>query len=127
MTGEQARYYLAAFIDGEGSVRSNGRRELAIGNTDPDLIAAVLECFAVLGITHGAITRSSRGMRGRRDMLYVNVYRKSNFEILATLPLRSAAKRDLIAHAAGRTCVARDRDENGRFVLGHPYFPKQAA
>ena len=54
MTFDEARFYLAAMIDGEGYVpacaTSHRYRSIRIANTDPDLIAAMQECCDVLGL-----------------------------------------------------------------------------
>lgn len=52
MDSAQACYYLAAMIDGEGYIPATATthryRSIRIGNTDPDLIAAIQECCDIL-------------------------------------------------------------------------------
>lgn len=53
MTEDQAAHYLAAMIDGEGHVTRTGTvRRVGVTNCDPDLIAAVCECYDVLEIRY---------------------------------------------------------------------------
>jgi hypothetical protein len=81
--------YLAAMIDGEGSV--SHRRHVAVYNTEPELIAACAECCNALGITYQIRTHApARG--AAKPVLELRVYGRDNFERIATLPLRHPDK-----------------------------------
>jgi len=82
-------------IDGEGSIDfvpgPSVRRAVYVFNTDPDIIAAVVECCAALGIryTFRADTTKARKKQGWR----VGVYGREGLEIiLSRVPLRSRTK-----------------------------------
>ncbi len=77
MTEDQAAHYLAAFIDGEGHVRTGKNRSVSISNTEWDLIEAAVECCLVLGVSYriskirGRPEKNKRGgwelfIRGKR-------------------------------------------------------------
>lgn len=94
--------YLAAMIDGEGSVaiaRRDGRiksRYVCIVNTDESIIEACEEACRALGIT---FTRSCRRERAR-PLFHVGIYGRANLErLLEVVPLRSGAKAERLREA----------------------------
>lgn len=100
MTPEQASYYLAAIIDGEGTVKrrreqgNKSPRVCKITNTTPQIIAAVEEACAALGITckveHRGLTRAGT------PLWDVCIRNMENFAKLAELPIRHPMKRQRI-------------------------------
>ena len=89
-------------IDGEGSVDfvpgPAARRAVYVFNTDPDIIAAVVECCAALGIRHTfrADTSKARRKQGWR----VGIYSRESLEIILNrVPLRSRGKLETLRAA----------------------------
>ena len=99
-----AAAYLAAMIDGEGTVaRFNGDRGrdarfVAISNTDHALIAAIEECCNTLGITYTVNDESPAGARSRKynhwtPIRQVRIYGQRNFRLLlAVVPIQAPGK-----------------------------------
>lgn len=93
-TTEGAAHYLAGIIDGEGhvSVGTDGkgwlRRIASVANTDPDIIAAVVEAARVLGIPH-TLTEQSRRTSTGKAVWVVAFSRIEAWDALAELPIRS--------------------------------------
>jgi hypothetical protein len=99
-TPEQAAFYLAAMIDGEGWVgepRGAQNRAIRIANTDRDLIDAMVECCAALGID----CRVYAYRPARADWSpgwTVQVWGQKNLQrVLDTVPIRCTRKRDRLA------------------------------
>lgn len=100
MTKDQAAAYLAAMIDGEGHIRVRKNRSASVANTDWDLIEATVECCELLGLEH-RVTKATYTSRGNRKPVWeVRMTGKDTLlAIQATVPLRSARKRQALAQA----------------------------
>jgi hypothetical protein len=122
MTRDEARYYLAALIDGEGSVRHPPRREVTIGNTNPEIIERLYECCYTLGL-FPTVTHTQR-VPPRKDIIYVSIGGAHNFRLLQelALPLADSTKRRKIVESPvgdGRrpcphNCPCRRHTHSGR-------------
>jgi len=97
-----ARGYLAAMIDGEGSVGNSLRRYskgyyrgVKIVNTDSNLIAATAKACDTLGITYTIrIVEESRKAHWK-PCHYLSIYGKANLErLLEEVPIQSKTKYD---------------------------------
>lgn len=99
MTKAEARYYLAALIDGEGSVRLPPRREVTVGNTNQEIIDRLYECCSKLGL-FPTLTYSRRKPPAR-DMMYVSIGGVHNFLLMQKLdlPLADSEKKRRISEA----------------------------
>jgi hypothetical protein len=87
--------YVAAMIDGEGSVAHYGDkrpyRAVRITNTDYDLIEATSEYLAALDIRHAIRVKNEQ--EGPRSKCWViNITDRASLERVAKLPLRSTVK-----------------------------------
>lgn len=94
-TREQAAYYLAAMIDGEGTVaKADGRtnKMARVTNTDRRLIAACEECCEALDIAYTVVPRKAYKAHWASGWDLV-VSGKENIGRLSALPLRSLAKK----------------------------------
>ena len=93
----QAASYLAAMIDGEGWVRDpakNGMsRMLSIANTDPDIIAAICECFSVLGIPFSVSHADARGRHQAIDIVAAYGFHALTM-VYELVPIRAQRKRN---------------------------------
>src|SRR6266853_3807830 len=94
-TFEQASAYLAAMIDGEGTVSEpvpgKYNREISIGNTDEDIIAAIKEAFDVLDIGYRVYLRQPPG--NRKPLWNVIVHGRPNMKrIRDNIPIRAMVK-----------------------------------
>jgi hypothetical protein len=107
---EVALGYVAAMIDGEGSISPSSRNmSVRIGNTDPSIIEATCEALDVLEIEYSVLTYAN-GVQS------VNIYRLRNFKKLAEVPIRSAAKIKklqtiLVNHKGDRLTHNPDKEE----------------
>lgn len=98
MNADQARFYLAAMIDGEGyvgcSLDSRGFwcRQVAIANTDMALIEATAECCDLLGIDY-RIKEQKKQKEHHNTCLLLRITGRENLKILLEeVPLRSPKK-----------------------------------
>jgi hypothetical protein len=112
LQGAEAAAYLAAMIDGEGSVDflagPAARRAVYVFNTDPDIIAAVIECCAALGIRH--TFRADTSTARRKQGWKVGIYGREGLEIiLGRVPIRSRRKLETLRAAVGSYKPARRR------------------
>src|SRR3954469_13755639 len=100
-TCEQAAFYLAGIIDGEGYIKlrrwvAGGRtreswsRKLEITNTDPEIITATCEALEMLGVSYTLGER--KPVANQRPAWNIAVYGRENYERLRDLPLRGAKK-----------------------------------
>lgn len=98
-TAQSAAFYLAAMIDGEGTVTAltarNSARAVKITNTDFDLITACVECLTALKITARVYERSAKRCVRKRTW-DVNVYGRDNLERLLRLPFRCLWKKSRV-------------------------------
>ena len=96
MTRKEAAAYLAAMVDGEGtvSVAKGPRpyRAVRITNTDPDLIEATCECCRRLDITYNVQTKNEADAK-RSKCWVVTITNRASIEKVAKLPLRASSKR----------------------------------
>lgn len=98
MNPDQARFYLAAMIDGEGHVdctqskRGFWNRKIIIANTDMALIEATAECCDLIGIDYNISVRERKSPR-HLPCLHLVICGASNFRtVLKHVPLRSPKK-----------------------------------
>lgn len=93
-----AAIYLAAYIDGEGSVSppTARQRKMAINSVDQELIDAVERCFATLGIKYNKYYAHPPSLRdkGWQPQWTVVVCNRDGIEKLAQLPIQSNKKRE---------------------------------
>jgi intein-encoded DNA endonuclease-like protein len=95
MTHEQAAFWLAGFMDGEGCVihKPKGSRYITILNTDTELIDVVCESLATLGIGWRLSHRRRRHPH-YKDSLVVNIYGRTNLDLFYRwVPFKSPEKR----------------------------------
>jgi len=96
MTQDQALYYLAAMIDGEGCVsfsESNGQREIIISNTEKSIVKKTEECLDLLEIDCGIYLDPTNGGGGRKPIFILVIGGQKNLEfIYEVVPLGSEAK-----------------------------------
>lgn len=86
MTSQQARYYLAGIIDGEGHVRTRREsRRVEITTTDLGILAATCEALAVLEIEYRVKPKKGANL----PAFAINIYGRQNYKKLNLLPLRS--------------------------------------
>jgi len=78
--------YLAALLDGEGSVAKASEKVAVIYNSDPDLIAAGIFCSVHLGFE--SLTLSVNSVKGYKDMWTLHFYTQSSFRKLLQTPLQ---------------------------------------
>lgn len=98
MNSDQARFYLAAMIDGEGHVEcllgKNGYwyRRVSVANTDLALIQAVAECCELVGVDY-TIRQQKRREERFHPLLVLRIAGIGNLKILLDcVPLRSPKK-----------------------------------
>lgn len=98
MTREQARFYLAGIIDGEGHVlcrwskAGHWERGVVIANTDKEIIAAVVECCEVLEYDYGTSKRKRQDPRWN-DCYIVKICGIENLRrMVDDVPIRSPQK-----------------------------------
>lgn len=114
--------YVAAMIDGEGSVYyqlnyNSGyarSRFVSISNTDDDIINAVSDALSDLDIDHSIYWHYDR--RGRKPLSYVYIMgRESLTKVAELVPIQSKRKQDKLAAAlASYRDIARPQDEEIR-------------
>jgi len=115
MNKDQALGYLAAMIDGEGSVSPSSRNmSVRISNTEKSIIEATCEALDILDIEYTIHTYSS-------GVMCINIYRLRNFKKLAEVPIRSQLKAArlqtiLDTHKGDRLVHRPDREELQRLV-----------
>ena len=92
---DDARYYLAALIDGEGSVECRlPQRRVTIYNTEEDIIDAAIECLNILDIDY-SIYEYKTGTY--KNVTNIRISRRANLERLYELvPIMSQRKRELL-------------------------------
>jgi hypothetical protein len=100
---QTAAAYLAAMIDGEGTVtnapgrRARQTRMVSISNTDPAIITATTACCDVLRLTY--LVRTENVDRypyagRRRPIMHVRIHGRTNFQrLLDTVPIQAPEKR----------------------------------
>ena len=100
MNQEQAAWYLAAMIDGEGWVSAHTgskNRAVRIANTDPALIAAIQEACTALGIEYHMTNVPARRANWTPGQV-VNIYGRENLrKIHELVPFRAPQKRERLA------------------------------
>lgn len=98
----EARWYLAALIDGEGSVqyarRARGTsRVISIANTDPDILDAARACLKILNVPYREYDRLPEGNHGSKLRTYITISSRAGMEALKGLPIQAAGKREALA------------------------------
>lgn len=97
-TKEQARFYLAGVIDGEGHISQRKHkskehgytREVRITNTDEGLLSASRAALDMLGVKHRTYDRSERARLGTKPIFDIVVWGKENLELLVEhVPLQT--------------------------------------
>jgi hypothetical protein len=84
--------YLAGIIDGEGSISCTSRNMvIRISNTEYSIIQATCECLDLLGVEY--IVHEHKRTNHWKDFWIIGIYRLSNFQKLAEVPLRSENKK----------------------------------
>lgn len=83
-------------IDGEGCVYfhpKNRDRWIVISNTDLDIIAACIECLAILGIEYRIYTEKARG--NQKECKVIQIGRQKDLLLVFDLvPLRCGRKKE---------------------------------
>lgn len=98
---QTAGFYLAALIDGEGTITRCGRKSRAvrITNTDLNIISAGTACLAKLGISYKIYKRKSTKGKQAFDIV---VHGEDNFRrVLASVPIQSQEKRKRLNELIG--------------------------
>lgn len=95
--------YLAAIIDGEGSVqasfvgpRKQWIRGVQIANQDPDILIAIVECLDALGIEWRSCVRVTNGFSDK-EITVIYIYGRENYEKLRKLPVQGAKREKIEA------------------------------
>lgn len=96
MNEVQAGAYLAAMIDGEGSVDVTRDRCVRIANTEQSIIEAIQACCAVLGIDYNVQIRHRDGYA---PVTIIGIYGKDQLTKLLELPIQSAKKKAKLEQA----------------------------
>lgn len=99
---KEATWYLAALIDGEGSVqfakRARGSsRSVQIANTDPDILDAARTCLKILDVPYREYDRLPEGNFGGKLRTYITIASRTGLEALRGLPIQAASKREALA------------------------------
>lgn len=106
---EQAAYYLAAMIDGEGSVifrpigpkRRSVGREVRVSNTDEDILEATRTAMRMLGVKFTEYLELGKDERHPRDCMTLRVGSRDSLEIIwSRVPIMATRKRDTL-----RKCI----------------------
>lgn len=105
----EAGAYLAAIIDGEGSVAFyHSTRQVTVTNTDLEIIYAVCHACDLLGITY-KVRKDIRYKEGTKDSFTVFIFSLENFKTLSErVPLRSV-KRHRLNQMIDAYCATRAR------------------
>jgi G:T-mismatch repair DNA endonuclease (very short patch repair protein) len=101
---ETAAAYLAAMIDGEGTVtnsqgkRARQTRMVSISNTDPAIIVAITACCDVLGLTYRLRTDLPGRWPSKKPqwtaITHVAIHGRANFQrLLDIVPIQAPEKR----------------------------------
>ncbi len=104
-TKDEAAAYLAAMIDGEGSVyapewKTSNRRQVCISNTDWDIICATTRCCDVLGVPYRLDVRLKNG-NGILPIHRVRIGTTAAIATLAaTVPVQCKRKMEGLRRAA---------------------------
>ena len=95
----EAASYLAAMVDGEGSIGGRGKREIRIRNTEPELIDACIEAADLLGLEYRVYRNRFAGNQWKNyDELSFTVQENlQNFQRL--VPFKSKRKQELLQQA----------------------------
>jgi hypothetical protein len=90
---QTAAGYVAAMIDGEGSVSCTPKhRGIRVGNTDMALLDAYEEALGILGVQYTRIQKKRRPPW--KDMAVTSIFGRRNLEtILRDVPIRAPEKR----------------------------------
>lgn len=98
MNRDEARGYLAAIIDGEGTIVEGSRqqREIRIYNTDLLIIGAVNEALDLLGIGHYSYPYSRKDRPTKPPLVRVVIGRREDvIRAYEEIPLRSVKRERL--------------------------------
>jgi hypothetical protein len=90
MTADQARYYLAAIIDGEGTV-SVKYRKVSITNTDVRIVEACESCCKLLGLSYAVYRRKKTNKKWKQAFDLVIIGRE-NLSTVVSLPMMTGKK-----------------------------------
>lgn len=92
MDAEQAKWYLAGLIDGEGHIQcSYGCRQVSVSNTDKSIIDRAVECCEVLKY-HWRLEEPRLTKIGKLYWQLVISRRETMERLIAELPLGSEVK-----------------------------------
>lgn len=91
---EQARYYLAAIIDGEGSVTKAGAssKSVRISNTEESILDAIRYSLNLLNIRYKEY--GEKRASNRLPITIIAIYSWTELSKINDLPLQSQAKKD---------------------------------
>jgi hypothetical protein len=105
---DEARGYVAALIDGEGSVSfvlregKSPYRRVNISNTDPSIICAFENALDMLGVKHWIFHKRFKAQEHYLDSFRVEIRRQANFKRLyEQVTLRSDRKQAALEAIAG--------------------------
>lgn len=106
-TKTEAAWYLAAMIDGEGSVSNTKRgkyahgyhRGVKIANTDLDLIKATGRACDLLGVAYSIRTVEETRNPAWKPCHYLVIYGRENLIKLLDVPIQSRGKREKLVES----------------------------
>jgi hypothetical protein len=113
-TASEAAGYLAAMVDGEGSVRAHGhQRSVHVWNSDEDIVNACLAACRILGVEARCSVRANPAPKATVPLFGVSIYGRENLEQLERkIVLQSSRKCDglrrAVASYSRRRPVTRD-------------------
>lgn len=122
MTWDEARYYLAGMIDGEGCVYAPADRtrtkRVSVVNTDPAIIEAVEEAYRVLGIRARRYTRTIKSGIAAYDVVVMG---QANLRRLyECVPVQGAKRERLRALVDAYVTRPQRREHVLTFCKGDP-------
>lgn len=93
MTPDGAAHYLAAMIDGEGTIGNTGfSRHIGIANTDPDIIGAIQRSCEVLGIEYRVVAHKKAQAHYRQRWDVIIGKQASMRKVLDLVPMQASCK-----------------------------------
>lgn len=103
MNEEQAKWYLAGIIDGEGSISTGQNKMIRIRVCDKDIIEACIKALKILGIKYKVYWdwKPSASSGGSRDYHELRINGQNSVKKLQSLiPIQNAIKRGKLEYAA---------------------------
>lgn len=129
-TEEQAAYYLAAMIDGEGWVgepKGTINRAIRIANTERDLIDAIEECCQILGLHYLTYPYEAKRDNWSPGWM-VHITGEDSFRVvLEKVPIRSSRKLDRVRRTASSYRPPINVDEVSRLYYDEGLTQQQVA